>query len=312
MFLNYIFENGKIKLGDKMKILCLGHATYDITLPLDEYPIENTKNRVQERIECGGGPASTAAYLLGKWGANVYFAGIVGNDFYGHKIKEEFESANVNTTYLELKDNHSTTSSFVLANKQNGSRTTFAYKPKKVEMNKFELDFDPDVILIDGQEYEMSKYLLNKYPNSLTIIDAGRDTNEVIELCKMVKWVACSKDFAEKVTNMEINYDNFETLKNIYSKLKELFQNEVVITLEDNGCLYNYEIIKSVKLKSIDSTGAGDIFHGALTYYLANGYDPKFALQLANYAGAISVSRVGTRNSIPLKEEMEAVYNEFK
>ncbi len=295
-----------------MKILCLGHATYDITLPLDEYPIENTKNRVQERIECGGGPASTAAYLLGKWGANVYFAGIVGNDFYGHKIKEEFESANVNTTYLELKDNHSTTSSFVLANKQNGSRTTFAYKPKKVEMNKFELDFDPDVILIDGQEYEMSKYLLNKYPNSLTIIDAGRDTNEVIELCKMVKWVACSKDFAEKVTNMEINYDNFETLKNIYSKLKELFQNEVVITLEDNGCLYNYEIIKSVKLKSIDSTGAGDIFHGALTYYLANGYDPKFALQLANYAGAISVSRVGTRNSIPLKEEMEAVYNEFK
>ena len=295
-----------------MKILCLGHATYDITLPLDEYPIENTKNRVQERIECGGGPASTAAYLLGKWGANVYFAGIVGNDFYGHKIKEEFESANVNTEYLELKDNHSTTSSFVLANKQNGSRTTFAYKPKKVEMNKFELDFDPDVILIDGQEYEMSKYLLNKYPNSLTIIDAGRDTNEVIELCKMVKWVACSKDFAEKVTNMEINYDNFETLKNVYSKLKELFKNEVVITLEDNGCLYNYEIIKSVKLKSIDSTGAGDIFHGALTYYLANGYDPKFALQLANYAGAISVSRVGTRNSIPLKEEMEAVYNEFK
>ena len=41
------------------------------------------------------------------------------------------------------------------------------------------------------------------------------------------------------------------------------------------------------------------------TYYLANGYDPKYALQLANYAGAISVSRIGTRNSIPTKEEME-------
>ena len=295
-----------------MKILCLGHATYDITLPLEEYPIENTKNRVQERIECGGGPASTAAYLLGKWGADVSFAGIVGNDFYGQKIKEEFESVNVNTKYLELRDNHNTTSSFVLANKQNGSRTTFAYKPKKVEMNKFELDFNPDVILIDGQEYEMSKNLLTKYPNALTIIDAGRDTNEVIELCKMVKWVACSKEFAEKVTGMEIIYDNYETIKNVYSKLKEIFKNEVVVTLEDKGCLYNYELIKSIKLKAVDSTGAGDIFHGALTYYLANGYDPKFALQLANYAGAISVSRIGTRNSIPLMEEMEAVYNEFK
>ncbi len=295
-----------------MKILCLGHATYDVTLPLDEYPVENTKNRVQERIECGGGPASTAAYLLGSWGADVHFAGIVGNDFYGHKIKEEFESVNVNTKYLELRDNHSTTSSFVLANRQNGSRTTFAYKPKKVEMSKFELDFNPDVILIDGQEYEMSKNLLTKYPNALTIIDAGRDTNEVIELCKMVKWVACSKEFAEKVTGMEIIYDNNETIKNVYSKLKEIFKNEVVVTLEDKGCLYNFEIIKSIKLKSIDSTGAGDIFHGALTYYLANGYDPKYALQLANYAGAISVSRIGTRNSIPTKEEMEAVYNEFK
>ena len=295
-----------------MKILCLGHATYDITLPLDEYPVENTKNRVQERIECGGGPASTAAYLLGKWGAEVYFAGIVGNDFYGQKIKEEFDSVNVNTKYLELRDNHSTTSSFVLANKQNGSRTTFAYKPKKIEMTKFELDFTPNVILIDGQEYEMSKNILKKYPNALTIIDAGRDTSEVIELCKMVKWVACSKDFAEKVTHLDIDYNNYETIKNVYTKLKEIFNNEVVVTLEDKGCLYNYEIIKSIKLKSVDSTGAGDIFHGALTYYLANGYDPKFALQLANYAGAISVSRIGTRNSIPLKEEMEAVYNEFK
>lgn len=295
-----------------MKILCLGHATYDITLPLDEFPIENTKNRVQERIECGGGPASTAAYLLGCWGADVYFAGIVGNDFYGHKIKEEFISVNVNTRYLELRDNYNTTSSIVLANKQNGSRTTFAYKPKKVEMNNFELDFIPDVILIDGQEYEMSKKILTKYPNALSIIDAGRDTDEVIELAKKVKWVACSKDFAEKVTHIKINYDNFDTIKTVYSKLKEIFNNEVVVTLEDKGCLYNYEIIKSIKLKSIDSTGAGDIFHGALTYYLANGYDPKNALQLANYAGAISVSRIGTRNSIPLKEEMEAVYNEFK
>ena len=158
----------------------------------------------------------------------------------------------------------------------------------------------------------MSKDILNKYPEALSIIDAGRDTAEVVELCKMVKWVAWSKDFAENVTNLEIDYDNFETIKNVYTKLKEIFKNEIVVTLEDKGCLYNYEIIKSIKLRAVDSTGAGDIFHGALTYYLANGYDPKFALQLANYAGAISVSRIGTRNSIPLKEEMEAVYNEFK
>ena len=295
-----------------MKILCLGHATYDVTLPLDEFPIENTKNRVQERIECGGGPASTAAYLLGCWGADVHFAGIVGNDYYGHKIKDEFKKVNVNTDYLELREGHDTTSSIVLANKANGSRTTFAYKPKKVEMKPFVLDFEPDVILIDGQEYERSLEVLNKYPNALTIIDAGRARPEVIHLCKLVKWVACSKDFAEEVTGIDVDYTNIATIKEIYQKLKNLFGNEIVITLEDKGCFYKDEIIKSVRLKTIDSTGAGDIFHGALTYYLARGYDAYNALRLANYAGAISVSRIGTRNSIPTKEEMEAVYNEFK
>ncbi len=295
-----------------MKILCLGHIIYDITFPLEKFPTENTKNRVQERIECGGGPASTAAYLLGCWGADVYFAGIVGNDYYGHKLKEEFKKAHVNTDYLELKEDYDTPSSIVLANKENGSRTTFAYKPKKVIMKPFELDFKPDVILIDGQEYERSLEILKKYPEALTIIDAGRDREEIIELCKLVKWVACSKEFAEKVTGMEIDYNNFDTLTSVYKKMKEMFKNEVVITLEDKGCFYNNEIIKSIKLKSVDSTGAGDIFHGALTYYLSRGYDAVNALKLANYAGAISVSRIGTRNSIPTKEEMEAVYNEFK
>ena len=295
-----------------MKILCLGHATYDVTLPLDEYPIENTKNRIQERVECGGGPASTAAYLLGSWGADVYFAGIVGNDYYGHKIKEEFKKVNVNTDYLELRDGHDTTSSIVIANKSNGSRTTFAYKPKKIAMQPFKLNFKPDVILIDGQEYERSLEVLQEYPDALAIIDAGRARPEVIHLCKLVNWVACSKDFAEEVTGIDVDYNDMTTVEKIYKKLKEMFSGEVVITLEDKGCYYKGEIIKSVSLKAVDSTGAGDIFHGALTYYLARGYDAYNALRLANYAGAISVSRIGTRNSIPTIEEMEAVYNEFK
>ena len=114
-----------------MKILCLGHATYDITLPMDEFPTEHTKNRIQEKIECGGGPASTAAYLLGSFGAETYFAGIVGNDYYGKKIKEEFKKVNVNTDFLELREDHETTSSIVIPNKVNGSRTAFAYNLKK-------------------------------------------------------------------------------------------------------------------------------------------------------------------------------------
>ena len=50
-----------------MKALCVGHATYDITLPTNEFPVENKKMRIKKQVACGGGPACNASYLLAKW-----------------------------------------------------------------------------------------------------------------------------------------------------------------------------------------------------------------------------------------------------
>ena len=74
-----------------MKILCLGHAAYDTTFPVENFPEENSKNRVPKKVECGGGPSSNSAYLLGKWGMETYIAAVVGNDEYGNRIKNEFK-----------------------------------------------------------------------------------------------------------------------------------------------------------------------------------------------------------------------------
>ena len=91
-----------------MKYLTIGHASYDITFRLDKFPIENTKQRVSKHIDCGGGPASNAGYLLALWDCDVSFQGVAGNDYYGKMIKAEFNSVGVDTTYLELVDNFDT------------------------------------------------------------------------------------------------------------------------------------------------------------------------------------------------------------
>ncbi|MDD2181120.1 MAG: carbohydrate kinase family protein [Bacilli bacterium] len=299
-----------------MKVLCLGHAAYDITIPLDEYPIENTKNRVDNRVECGGGPASNAAYLLGKWGIDVWFAGVVGDDEYGNTIKQEFESVNVNTDFLEISPNHRTTSSFIVANKSNGTRTILTYRKDDMEMNELKLNFKPDVILIDGQEYELSKQVLNEYKDAISIIDAGRPTPEIIELSKMVNHLACSKEFAEEVTGITIDYNNNQTIIDLYTKMEEIFKNNVVITLETKGCLYSIDgkikIMPSIKVKAVDSTGAGDIFHGAFTYGIVKQLDFEKTLKISNIAGALSVTRIGGRNSVFSIKEMKEAYNGFE
>ena len=291
-----------------MKTLCIGNVTYDITIPFEGYPVENNKYRVNTRIECGGGPASNAAYLLGKWGINPYFAGIIGNDEYGKEILKEFESVKVDTTYLKVSDNYKTTSSFIINNKLNGSRTTFAYKPNDYKLDEINEKFD--VILLDGQEYEVTKKLLENNKNSITIIDAGRPVETVIELAKMCKYVVCSKTFAEGVTNIKDDYVG------MYKKLEELFTGIIVVTLEDKGSLVkidgNIMVIPSINVIALDSTGAGDLYHGAFTYGIIQGWDLLKTVKFSNITGALSVTKVGSRNSVFTLDEVLKVYNESK
>ena len=289
-----------------MKVLCLGHATWDIVIPVDEYPIENTKNRVNNLIECGGGPASNAAYLLGKWGIDTYFCGVVGNDENGKKIKKEFINDNVNTDYLQLSDNHTTTTSYVIVNEKTGSRTALAHHPSNLKMNDQVIDNDFRFLHIDGQEYEMSlKMLENK--NIISVIDAGRVTDEVIDLCKKVNYVVCSKDFALK-------YTNEKDLEKIFQKLKKDFKGEIIITLEEKGCAYYHDklkIIPTIKVKPVDSTGAGDIFHGAFCYGIANGYPLEKAIKYGNIAAGLSCQTMGARLSVPKLDDVVKIYEKI-
>lgn len=290
-----------------MKALCIGHATYDFTMSMKDYPKENTKYRVENAVECGGGPASNAAFLLSLWGVDTYFAGVVGNDENGKKIKEEFKKVNVNTRFLEVDSNNDTTMSFVLINAKNGSRTIFTKKSSGMKLTK-EINIKPDLILVDGEELEASKKVLLNNKNAISIIDAGRLRESTIELSKMVDYVVCSKVFVEDYTGIKIDLNNEDVINKIFTELTKDFKN-VIITLEEKGALYQKEgkvkLIPSIEVDEVDSTGAGDIFHGAFAYSLLKKYDIEKSIMIANIAGAISVTRLGGRYSMPsLKEVM--------
>lgn len=297
-----------------MKILVIGNATYDTTFPVDKFPLENTKNRVENKVECGGGPAYNAAYLLGKWGMDTTFAGVVGMDELGAKLIRQLQGVKIKTNYMQVSREFPTTNAFIIANTSVGSRTVLTYKPGTMKMKDFEIDFEPDIILVDGQEYDMSVKFINKYPNAISIIDAGRPKEHIIELSKMVDYVVCSKEFAEEVTKIKIV--DVKSQVEAYKKMDNMFKGEVVITLESNGALYKYnnEIkrMPSLKVKAVDSTGAGDIFHGAFTYAIANKYNIEEAVMIGNIAGAYSVTQIGSLKSMPSKDNIRKGYHEFK
>lgn len=292
-----------------MRFVCVGHSTYDITLPVNEYPEENIKYRIPNHIECGGGPASNGAYLLAKWGMDTTMVSVVGDDYYGHQIIKEYEDIGINTRYVEVNPNHRTSSSYIIANTSNGTRTILSSKKQAIRRLQMPVsDIIADVILIDGEHPESAYEIFMNNPNAISIIDAGRLNDETKFLGKKATYVICSKDFAEDFAEKEIDINDLDGLAEIHQKLEEYYETCVIITLEAAGSYTKIDgvgrIIPSVKVKAIDSTGAGDIFHGAFTYFIANNYSLLDAIHYASITSAISVTRVGSRFSIPILNEV--------
>lgn len=291
-----------------MKVLCIGHATYDVVLKVDNYPLENTKNRIEGSVCCGGGPASNAAYLLGKWGVDTYFAGLVGDDYPAMVIKKEFEFVNVHLDYFKMDKSYMTTKSYVIVNSKNASRTSLATQSKKKYLDDMNVTIKPEIILIDGQEYELSKKVIENNPQAKVVIDAGRCTKEVIDLCQMSDYVVCSKTFAKE-------YAKSDDLDTIFKILRNDFKGEVIVTLEEKGCAYydsEIKIVKGLTLNAVDTTAAGDIFHGAFTYGLTKNWDMYKILTFANTTSGLSVTRLTGRKSIFPLHIVDEVYSELR
>ena len=282
-----------------MKVMCIGQAAYDITIPVNEYPVENKKIRFDERIECGGGSSSNAAFLLAKWGLQSSFAGVVGDDFYGSKIEEELKNIKVDTKYLE-KINKKTTTSYIIANLSKGTRTILTNREKYIKLSLKPEVKEIDYIFLDGYEYDFAK----------KVIDAGSLKEKTIELAKLSDYIVCSKDFAEEFTSKKIDFSNLKTLIDIYDEIENKLNGKLIITLEEKGSFVkddSYMIVPSIKVETLDSTAAGDIFHAAFLYFLSKGMSLKDVLRLSNIAGALSVTKIGGRYSIPSLEEVKRV-----
>ena len=284
------------------KIISVGQSAYDVTLPIDHYPIENTKNRIgNKRLLNGGGACNNATYLLGKWHDDVTFISTVGNDNEGAFLEREMQNIGVRTLFSKI-EGIPTTTSYIITNLSNSTRTIITNKADNLKHDREE-NVTGDIILVDGNDYEIALKVFRNNPNAIKVIDAGRVNEGVLTLSKYCDYVVCSNDFAKEYTKRNIDYENREELKSIYDEIQKDYQGLLIITLEDYGCMVKinneFHFVESIKVNSVDTNGAGDIFHGAFCHFLIEGYDLLRVLRLSNITGALSTRVLGTREAIP-------------
>ncbi len=288
-----------------MDVLCIGYAAYDISMFISEYPAEDSKSHTDTVLECGGGPAANAAYSLSIWGKRCAFAGLVGDDSHGRQVLSEFESAGTDISLLEVREGYPTALSLILVNRRNGSRTIVS---RKIEQCHYRPDravltgMQPEVLLLDGHELEASLDAVTAFPRAKSILDAGSLRQGTEVLSRKVDYLVSSERFALEVTglaDLACDANREKALRD----LRDVNGKTVVITLGEMGLVFDAGegpgYLPAYPAKAVDTTAAGDIFHGGFACGVAEGMTLDQTLRFASMAASLSVREMGGRSSIP-------------
>ena len=300
-----------------MDILCVGHAAYDLIFSMDCFPTENTKLPVDSLVECGGGPAANAAFLLALWGVPTGLAALVGDDPYGHAIVKEMRKIGADTSLLEIRPGFATSLSAILVNVQGGSRTIVnrTIKGDHVRLDPEKLSAaNPRVMLFDGHAVQAALDAAKRFPNAKTVIDAGSLYEGTINLVDKVDYIVASEGFAKQITGGK-SCDTPEGQQRAIDATRKVARPgaTVVVTLGERGLFYGEDggevrHMSAPRVTAVDTTAAGDIFHGAFAYGVLQGMPLEENLQFSSRTAALSVTRPGGRTSIPGLQEVQ----EFK
>lgn len=306
-----------------MHIACIGNIVYDYTVSSDKFLKEGVKTSFTNPVFSAGGPASTAASVITKFGNKVDFYGRIGNDEPGKYVYRKMLSENIDLRHVNISNEVSTPFSFVMLNTSNSTRTIATVRSKddlnnpKIGNVTYETGYD--YILTDGKYVEDTINLIDANPNAISIIDAGRVNKGVLELCNKVDYIICSEDFATELTGCKIT-DDYNNNMMVYYTLKGMFKNAkgITITIGSRGyiCEKDGQVVINPAYKSglpvVDTNCAGDIYHGAFTYAMANGYDYHESLEFANVTASLSTAKTGGRDSVPELEDVEKALGKEK
>ena len=317
-------------MKNNSSVICIGELLIDFFCT--DVDIDLVEGQNFEK-QAGGAPANVCAAIV-KLGGSALFSGKVGNDPFGHFLKNTLEAVNVDTSMLVLDDEHPTTLAFVSL-KANGERDFIFNRGADAFLT--ENDLDKDRIMESSILHFGSATALLADPFQSTyvnLIQAAREEGKFISFdpnYRIDLWKGRIDDFIKlsqkgiaiadfvKVSDEELMIiSGMNDREDGIAMLHELGAKVVAVTLGKEGTMVSnrqrIEIVPSVKVDSIDSTGAGDAFVGATLYQLSIGEEPKRLLEnfeqlkniisFSNKVGAIVCTKVGAISALPTQEEV--------
>ncbi|MGH9867123.1 MAG: PfkB family carbohydrate kinase [Candidatus Polarisedimenticolia bacterium] len=300
-----------------LDVVGIGIAPRDITVLIDPLPPADAKGLALDFAESGGGPVPTALVTLARLGHRCVLGGVVGNDAAGRLVNAGLRSEGVGTQGLVVRDGLATPTSVILV--ESGGRR------RVCEWNQRDLPLGPEdltplhpllarcrALLVDARfpEAQIDAARRAREAGALVMLDCGHPRPGVDELLSLCDVAILSASYMHTVHGAR--HDPAVFLHSLRARLAPGGLRLAGLTLGPDGCLIVDDDTTAVHVSApsvdaLDTTGAGDVFHGALLHELLRGAPAIEAASFANAAAALSCRALTGRAPLPREPEIRSL-----
>ena len=263
-----------------------------------------------------GGKGFNQGVACHKVGADMTMVTKLGKDTFSDVCLNTMKELNMDQDYILISDDKPTGIALIMVDENTGDNQITVVPSACNDIKISELESLED--LIKEADYVLLQYEVNQDANEKIKELALKNNTKVIvntapyvevddEFYNNLYMVTPNEVEAEAVTGVKVG--SMENAKKAASIFREKGVENVLITLGSKGVFVSdgnrEEIIDSFKVKTVDTTGAGDAFNGGFLAALSEGKDIWQAAVYANAVAALSVQKLGTTPSMPSREEVD-------
>ncbi len=293
-----------------MDIAGVGYNCIDRLCTVENYPEEDSSTHITSIETQGGGAAATALVAASRLGKKTQLIGVIGKDSVSREITAHLEKDGVDCSCLKAREDAFGLQSFVMVNPANGSRTKFPQKDTNPDI-EWTKDLEKairgaKILHLDGTNHAnaMEAAKIAKRCGVPVSLDGAslKEPNEVnLELARLADILIMNYRYPVRITGIK---DYEKALLEIASWGTAKI---VMGTLGSKGCKAvidgRIEYFPAYPVKAVDTTGAGDVFHGAFLAGYLDGMDLRTNIRFASAAAALKCTKPGGRSGIPSKQE---------
>jgi sugar/nucleoside kinase (ribokinase family) len=298
-----------LPLQDKpFDVVGMGLNSVDFLSVVPEYPAPNSKMKMLRFSKQGGGQVATAMVALSRWGVKTKYIGRVGEDDLGQFSLDSIRQEGVDVSSVTIEPNATNQFAMIIVEGPSGERTILWNRDDRLTYRQGELRkgevCSGKILHLDGHDIHAALQCARwaKEEKIPTVIDLDKVEPLTSELVKDIDFIITSSRFPTLFTGIpDREKALLELQKHTPGFLCATLGHEGAMALVDGRMIH----AEGFKVKAVDTTGAGDVFHGGFIYGLLQNWELEEILKFANAVAALKCQDLGGRKGIPTLKEIK-------